>query len=84
METSRTNVPSIADNPTRFASWTISESAQRRKAQIRKLVEELKVMRCTEMLAIAGPRAIRRRGSMEGGISHLSHEDAAPVSGLVE
>jgi hypothetical protein len=44
METSRTNVPSIADNVTRFASAAISESAQRRKAQIRKLVEELEVM----------------------------------------
>jgi hypothetical protein len=44
METSRTNVPSIADNATRFASSAISESAQRRKAQIRKLVKELKVM----------------------------------------
>ena len=50
METSRTNVRSIADNATRFASSAISESAQRRKAQIRKLVEELKVMGRDEII----------------------------------
>src|SRR5918996_3367703 len=44
MKTSRTNVPAIADNATRFASRAISGSAQQRKAQIRKLVKELKVM----------------------------------------